>query len=302
MAGDPPLLTTEDVRQLERLSIASLSAIESGLTGQREGPTRTAAGLEFAEHRRYTPGDDLRRIDWGAYGRLRELLVKTAPSESRMWLSLMIDASRSMDAGGPNKLWYARRLAALLGTVALLRSDSVQVLVLSDGSSVAGGRLDAAGMLSVLAQEIARLPAGTQTELARSVARSRTAGQRTELSVLISDCLVPRADLEGALSQLARTARSGVLVHVLDAAEGQAGPAGGVELTDRETGERVRTLVTEQLRDRFAQRHAEFQARTEAACREAGVHYVGASTTVDPRELLFEAARTGRLVRSSPAG
>src|ERR1700742_4179811 len=102
MAGEPPLLSNDDVRRLERLSIASLDAIEAGMTGQREGPARTAAGLEFAEHRRYTPGDDLRRIDWNAYGRLRELLIKNSPSESRIWLSLMIDASRSMDSGEPN--------------------------------------------------------------------------------------------------------------------------------------------------------------------------------------------------------
>jgi uncharacterized protein (DUF58 family) len=302
MAVDPPLLTTGDVRKLERLSLTSLSAIEAGFTGQREGPRRTAAGIEFAEHRRYTPGDDIRRIDWGVYGRMRELLVKTAPSESRIWMSLMIDASRSMDAGEPDKLWYARRLAALLGTVALLRSDSVQVHVLSDGDSVAGGRLDAAGMLSVLTQEIARLPGGTRTELARSVARSRTTGERTELSVLISDCLVPAGDLAGALGQLARTARSPVLVHVLDPAEAQAGPTGGIELTDRETGERVRTVVTQQLAERFAERHAEFQARTAEACRKAAVFYVAAPTTVDPLDLLFETARTGRLVRSTPIG
>jgi uncharacterized protein (DUF58 family) len=302
MAADPPLLTTGDVRKLERLSLTSLSAIEAGFTGQREGPTRTAAGLEFAEHRRYTPGDDIRRIDWSVYGRMRELLVKTAPSESRIWMSLMIDASRSMDTGEPNKLWYARRLAALLGTVALLRSDSVQVHVLSDGGSVAGGRLDAAGMLSVLTQEIARLPGGTRTELARSVARSRTAGERTEMSVLISDCLVPAGDLDSALGQLAHTARSPVLVHVLDPAEGVAGPTGSIELTDRETGERVRTVVTEQLAERFAERHAEFEARIEEACRKAGVFHVGAPTAVDPLDLLFETARTGRLVRATPVG
>ena len=299
MAGEPPLLSSEDVRRLERLSIASLDAVEAGLTGQRQGPARMAAGLEFAEHRRYTPGDDLRRIDWNVYGRLRELLVKTAPSESRIWLSEMIDVSRSMDSGNPNKLWYARRLAALLGTVALLRADSVQVHVLSDGDSIAGGRLDAAGMLSVLAQEVARLPTGTGTGLARSVARSRAAGERTELGILISDCLVAFADLQGALSQLSKTARSAVLVHVLDEEEGRAGPTGGVELTDRETGEQLRTLVTDELRGRLAERYEQFRARTEAACRDAGVHYLAAPTSVDPLELLLEAARTGRLLRSA---
>ncbi|HEX5195349.1 MAG TPA: DUF58 domain-containing protein [Solirubrobacteraceae bacterium] len=299
MADPAPLLSSDDVRRLERLSIASLDAIEAGLTGQREGPARTAAGLEFAEHRRYTPGDDLRRIDWNVYGRLRELLVKTAPSESRIWLSEMIDASRSMDAGEPNKLWYARRLAALLGTVALLRSDSVQVHVLADGGSIAGGRLDAARMVSVLAREITELPAGTETELARSVARSRAVGERTELGVLISDCLVGAADLEAALAQLAKTARAAVLVHVLDPAEGEAGPTGGVELTDRETGERLRTLVTDQLRVRLAERYQQFRARVQDACVQASAHYVAAPTTIDPLALLLDTARIGRVLRSA---
>jgi uncharacterized protein (DUF58 family) len=295
----PALLRSDDVRRLERLSMASLDALEAGLTGEREGPARTASGLEFAEHRRYGPGDDLRRIDWNVYARLRELLVKTAPSESRIWLSEMIDASRSMDSGNPNKLWYARRLAALLGTVALMRSDSVQVHVLADGGSTAGGRLDAAGMVAVLAQEIARLPGGTTTQLARSVARSRAAGDRTELGVLISDCLVATADLDEALSQLSRTARAPVLVHVLDPDEGRAGPIGGVELTDRETGERLRTLVTDHLRERLGERYEQFRARVRAACQAAGVHYLAAATTVDPLELLLDTARTGRLLRAT---
>jgi uncharacterized protein (DUF58 family) len=297
MVAAAPLLSSEDVRRLERLSITSLHAIEAGLTGQREGPARTASGLEFAEHRRYAPGDDLRRIDWNVYGRLRELLVKTAPSESRIWLSAMIDASRSMDSGDPNKLWYARRFAALLGTVALLRSDSVQVHVLADGGSIAGGRVDAAGMVAVLAQEIARLPAGTATQLTGSVARSRAVGERTELGVLISDCLVAPGDLKAALSQLSRTARAAVLVHVLDPEEARAGPIGGVELTDRETGERLRTLVTDQLRERLSERYQQFRARVQAACQGAQVHYVPAMTTIDPLELLLDGAREGRLLR-----
>jgi hypothetical protein len=154
-------------------------------------------------------------------------------------------------------------------------------------------------MVAVLAQEIARLPGGTTTQLARSVARSRAAGDRTELGVLISDCLVATADLDEALSQLSRTARAPVLVHVLDPDEGRAGPIGGVELTDRETGERLRTLVTDHLRERLGERYEQFRARVRAACQAAGVHYLAAATTVDPLELLLDTARTGRLLRAT---
>jgi uncharacterized protein (DUF58 family) len=297
MDSGPPLLSTEDVRRLERLTISSLDAIEAGLIGQREGPRRSATGVEFAEHRRYGPGDDLRRIDWNAYGRIGELLVKTAPDKARVWLSILLDTSRSMDHGEPTKLHYGRRLAALLGAVALLRSDSVQVRVLSDGESVAGGRVDAVGMLGVLASEVQRLPAGRGTELARSIAHAGLVGERSELVALVSDCLVASDDLAAALSQLARSSRSAVLLHVLDPRDAIAGPIGDFELRDRETDEERRTRVTEQLQLRYAERYAEFRSQTEARCRTAGVHYVPATTSVDPLELLFEIARTGALVR-----
>jgi uncharacterized protein (DUF58 family) len=297
MAGEASLLTQDDVRQLERLSLASLDALNSGLTGQREGAGRSAGGVEFAENRRYAPGDDLRRIDWHAYGRLRELLVNTAPAQARLWLSILLDTSASMGSNRAGKLSYGRRLAALLGTVALLRSDAVQLQVISDAGAISGGRLDTSGMLGVLAQEAARLPTGQTTQLAASIARATIYAERTGLVVLISDCLVSGDELAAALEQLTRAARSAVLLHVLDPAEASAGPLGAVELRDSETGRRVRTVVTEQSRSRYAERYAAYRTETERRCRSAGVRYIPAVTDVDPLELLAEIARMGALIR-----
>jgi len=122
--GDPqrgPLLDRADIQVLERLSVESLDAIVTGLVGQRDGPGQTV-GFEFSDYRRYTPGDDVRRIDWNIYARLRELHVRTAPQEASLALSVLLDASRSMDSGEPNKLRFGRRLAALLAAVRSLRT------------------------------------------------------------------------------------------------------------------------------------------------------------------------------------
>jgi uncharacterized protein (DUF58 family) len=297
MTEDAPLLSGGDVRRLTRLAITAPGAVQAGLIGPRPGPGRSTSQVEFAEHRRYVPGDDPRRIDWGAYGRLRELLVKTTPDPGRVTVSLMLDGSRSMDSGEPSKLRYGRRLTALLGAIALLRSDPVRVQMLADGDAVAGGLLASPGLVAVLTGEIERLPVGTTTELARSVAAATVAGTRVELAVLISDCLVAPADLEAALSGLARAARSATLVQLLDPAEAVAGPLGAAELRDHETGELLRTLVTEQLRDRYAERYAQFRAETEAACQAAGVGYVAADTSADALELLFALASDGALLQ-----
>jgi uncharacterized protein (DUF58 family) len=297
MTEDAPLLGAGDVRRLTRLAITAPGALQAGLIGPRPGPGRSTSQVEFAEHRRYVPGDDLRRIDWGAYGRLRELLVKTTPDPGRVTVSLMLDGSRSMDSGVPNKLHYGRRLTALLGAVALLRSDPVRVQMLADGGAVAGGLLASPGLVAVLTSEIERLPPGTTTELARSVAAATIAGTRVELAVLISDCLVTPDDLAAALSRLARAGRSATLVQLLDPAEAVAGPLGAAELRDHETGELLRTLVTQPVRERYAERYAQFRAETEAACAGAGVRHVAADTSADALELVFALAAEGAVLQ-----
>jgi uncharacterized protein (DUF58 family) len=290
------LLASEDIRQLERLSLRALESVRVGLAGQREGPTR-GVGVEFADYRPYTHGDDLRRIDWNVYGRLRELLVKTSPIEAHVWLSVLVDASRSMDQGNPNKLHYARRLAALLGAVALMHGDAVQVQVLSDGASVAGGRLDAAGLLRTLTAEVAALPAGRQTQLESSMRRARATGDHAEVAVLISDGLTAPGDLEGALMELAQAARSSAFVHVVDEGEGDAGVSGVAQLSDSETGERLEVAITDQTRMRYRERYREFRQGVEAACRSAGVGYLTARASVDALEFVIASAREGSILR-----
>jgi uncharacterized protein (DUF58 family) len=296
-AGGAALLGSEDIRALEQLSLDSLAALVAGLAGEREGPGRSA-GFEFVDYRRYTPGDDIRRIDWNVYARLRELHVRTAPQEARVWLDVLLDASRSMDFGGPNKLRYGRRLAALLGAVALLRTDAVQVHTLADGGAASGGMLDSADMLGSLVDELQQLPVGRTTELADSVRAARDAGGQPELAVLISDALVTSDDLGLALRELRRGARSATLLHVVSPEEADSGPPGAIQLLDRETNRRIETLITEEVREQFAAQAERFRTRVEEQCATHRVHYIQASTTVDPLELLTGLAREETLLRA----
>jgi len=299
-AARRPLLDGDDIRALEGLSLDSLAALLAGLGGQREGPGRSA-GFEFVDYRPYTPGDDGRRIDWNIYARLRELQVRTAPQEARVWLSVLLDVSRSMDFGEPNKLYYGRRLAALLGVVALLRTDAIQVHTLGDGGASSGGLLDSAGMLGVLVDQLVQLPVGQTTALASSLRAARDTGGQPELAVLISDALVVGEDLNLALRELARGARSATLLHVVSPEDEDGGPTGAIQLVDRETNRRIETLITEEVQERFAQQALRFRARVELQCRANGVHYAAASTDTDPLELLLRVARERTLLRTGAA-
>jgi uncharacterized protein (DUF58 family) len=296
-----PLLDRRDIRALEGLSLESLEAIVAGLIGQREAPGRSA-GLEFADYRRYNPGDDVRRIDWNIYARLHELHVRTAPQEASLWLSVLLDASRSMDSGEPSKLRYGRRLAALLGAVALLRGDAVEVHVLSDGDSVTSGSFDSGGdALGAMVSELERLPAGRTTQLEQSIRRSSKSGWEAEMEVLVSDALVPSDELSDALAELARSARSTTLVHVSDSVESVGGWLGSSLLLDSETGQRRDAMITPEVQQRYAERYAQWCRQIELQCRSHGVRYVRADVTVDPLELLLAGAREQSLVRAAPA-
>jgi uncharacterized protein (DUF58 family) len=244
----------------------------------------------------------LRRVDWNIYARLGEAFVKTAPSEGHLAIALLIDGSASMDGGGPprargaSKFRYAQRLAATLGAIALLRADAAEAHVLADGESWAGGRLSAPSSVVPLIEELADLPRGARTDLPASVRAYRRRHSDTEVAVLITDGLVESDSLSEALEELRRSADSATLVHVIDDGEFDVDFRGPVQLRDRETGERMLVEVTAALSRRYAtgfERLAE-QARTAAI--RAGVGYVRALTSVQPLDLLLEAARSAELV------
>jgi hypothetical protein len=94
--------------------------------GERRSPKR-GQSVEFSDFRPYVAGDDFRRIDWNAYARLERFFIKLFVEEEDLAVHLLVDASRSMDWGEPNKLWYATRVAGALGYIALAGLDRVTV-------------------------------------------------------------------------------------------------------------------------------------------------------------------------------
>ena len=95
---------------------------------------RRGQSVEFADYRNYTAGDDLRQLDWNAYARLERLFVKLFVEEEDVTVHVLVDASRSMDFGEPNKLDAARRAAAALAYLGLASMDRVSVAFLGDGA------------------------------------------------------------------------------------------------------------------------------------------------------------------------
>src|SRR3990172_7129554 len=123
---DPTVFDEAFLRQLERLLLVMRSPVRGGLKGGRRSVKR-GQSVEFADYRDYTPGDDLRQLDWNVYARLEKLFVKLFIEEEDITISVLVDASASMAAGSPSKLLFAKRAAAALGYVGLASEDRVVV-------------------------------------------------------------------------------------------------------------------------------------------------------------------------------
>src|SRR5580704_15209136 len=120
----PQLLDPEFLHKLEQLELVSKKIFVGRTKGERKSKRR-GSSVEFADHRNYSVGDDLRHIDWNVYGRLNKLFLKLFLEEEDLHFYTLIDTSLSMDFGDPTKLHYAKQVAAALSFIGLVNHDRV---------------------------------------------------------------------------------------------------------------------------------------------------------------------------------
>jgi uncharacterized protein (DUF58 family) len=208
----------------------------------------------------------------------------------------LLDGSRSMDDGRPSRFRYAQELGAMLGTVALLGSDIVEVHMLADGGAYTGARLAAPHLITELIEEVGGLPRGVHTDLAASLREYRRGAEPADLAVLLTDGLAEPTALAEAVNELAGSARGAALVHLVESEAAMATLEGSFELEDRETGETIVVEVTPRIRATYEERVAAATEQLKDSCADNGVTYVPAPTDVAPLDLLFGAARDAALV------
>ena len=172
------------LRKLEYLSIVARRVFGGGLRAERRS-RKVGAGIEFADHRDYAPGDDLRYVDWAIYARLERLLLRLFQEEEDLHVYLLIDRSASMAASG--KLDQATRIAAALAYVGLANLDRISVVPFSsDTQPVVRPKRGRGAVLPILKFLEALEPHGSTSLLAAAEAFVRRA-PRPGLAVLISD-------------------------------------------------------------------------------------------------------------------
>lgn len=291
------LLDEATLRQLMRIQLDRGRSFTDWLAGEHEGQRKVQA-LEFEDYRNYTPGDDFRLIDWNAYARLGDLFVRTSLSEETLSISLLLDCSRSMDWGTPNKFRYAKQLAAALGALALMHGDRVRIFGLGDGQALPGAPLYGPSELATLTGDLEHLPVLPTTDLHGSVAAFQQVAPPHGVVILLSDLLAPLDQIE-TLKFLELQGRFVVVVHIVDPEEAAPVLHGMVELRDRETGVTSLRSLTQATRQQYSKRFQERTALIEARLAAGNVRYATASTSLAPIDLVSNGLRQDGVVISA---
>jgi uncharacterized protein (DUF58 family) len=318
--SDPRLFDEPFLRKLERLAILSRRAMAGQLQGERRSPKR-GQSVEFADFRPYVPGDDFRRIDWNAYARLERFFIKLFVEEQDLTVHLLVDASRSMDWGEPNKLWYAARAAGALGYVALSGLDRVTVTTLRTGHDGSGsyfpprrGKQQAMALFAFLqalgrssASAPSRPPVSQPPDPPAALAprlRAYAAAAASPGPLLLLSDLMDEGWADG-LRALAARGFEVTIVHVLSPDEVNpeasawlsAAPTGDFKLLDVETGGEIEITADFETLARYREGLVAWQDELRRFCGARGMHYVPVETSVPFEELLFALLRQRGVLR-----
>lgn len=295
MTTPAPLLDPRFLRQLDRLSILTRRAMAGEIQGERRSPKR-GASVEFADFRAYTPGDDIRQIDWNLYARMERVFLKLFVAEEELSVHLVVDTSASMDWGDPNKLQFARQAAAAFGYIALSNLDRVSVTAFAAGSTV--GQLPGVrgkrGAVPLF-QFLQRLPAGQGGNLAASCHRYMQLARTPGPLLLCSDLL--ETGWKDALHALASRPFEITLLHILAPQELEPALDGDFRLTDVEGGPSVEISADIELIQRYKANLARWRAEIESFCSGRGINYIAVDTSVPIEEFVLGRMRRRGMLR-----
>lgn len=288
---DEPLLNPELLARLEQLELVTRKIFRGRLKGERRGP-RKGQSVEFADFRGYSPGDDLRRIDWNLYARLDRLFLKLFLEEEDLHFYALIDDSRSMDFGQPTKLTFAKKLAAALGFVGLVRGDRVKIETLSATGPAFRGRASLYPMLD----RLEAIKAEGKTSLAQGVRNFCLRNRGKGIVILLSD-LMDKHGYEEALRYLVARQMDAYVVHVLSREELEPDIKGDLKLIDCEDSDIAEVTVSGPLLKRYEQTLAKFVEGAKSHCSRRGMSYILANNQMPVDRLVMTYLRERGLVR-----
>jgi uncharacterized protein (DUF58 family) len=290
MASPERYLRPDVIRQVARLDLRARFIVEGFLAGLHASPFQ-GFSVEFSEHRRYVPGDDLKDLDWGVYARTDKYYLRKYQAETNLVGHLALDLSGSMGytyRQDLTKFDYCVCLAAALGYLMIHQQDPVGLVAFDTQIKTSlpprSRRSHLATMLSVLS---GLKPEGP-SDIGASLHQLAALAQGRGLVMLFSDLLADPEPILAGLHHLRHRGHEVIVFHVLDEAEAHFPFDGVVALTDPETGERVPDVDARDERAGYLAELEAFRSAFREDCARAGIDYVAMDTSINFDKALLE--------------
>ena len=279
---------------MKGMELRARMVVEGFIAGMHKSPYH-GFSVEFAEHRQYMPGDNIRDIDWKVYAKRDRFYIKQYEEETNLKAYLLLDCSASMayrSGGRVMKLDYARLLAAALSYMMLRQRDAVGMVAFDEKIRRYVPPRSKYGHLHVLLSEIAGQAPSNTTDVAGTLHEMAERIKRRGLVIVLSDLLDEADHIISGLKHFRYNRHEVIVFHILDPRERDFAFPREAIFKDMETGEELTTLPY-QIKKDYAQAVRGFADEIAAACRQANIDYhpIDTATPFDKALYAFLAKR-----------
>ncbi len=256
--------------KLNTLKMSLTMRLNQGMSGVRKSGAK-GTSVEFSDFREYMLGDDIRRIDWNAYGRTDKLYIKQFMEEKEGIFQIFIDTSKSMLYGKIPKSTMALQVAGALSYIILNNLDRVYINEMKENSVIRGKGVTGASAFPHILNDLSRMNFDGKTTLNKTILSRpvRTGG----VSIIISDFLDAEG-IEEAVKYLAYKKQTIVLIQILAKEELQIDYEGTVNIQDVETGERVKITMSNTVIKAYKEQLNNLQKSLKNLTKKYGASYI----------------------------
>lgn len=268
------MIEVDFVEILDRFNVA----LKKNSTELHEGEQKSAStgqGMIFEDHKKYVPGDDIRKMDWKVYARTDEFYLKRFEQEKSVTLHILIDRSSSMDYGENNKFDYAAKLGLATAYMTGKTNDRFRLSVFSETiTDISSARRNP--NMGDMVETLNSLRKTPESLVERCVTEYSNRIQNKSVVVIVSDFLTDVEQIESALKRLKNS--DVVLVNTLDSSELDPDLHGDKILKDPESDSTVRTYLSKRTRTNYRAQLEEHTAEIEEIAQKYGAQYLKVST------------------------
>jgi uncharacterized protein (DUF58 family) len=289
------LLDPVFMSRLDALDVLSRKILQGKLQGERRSKRR-GQSVEFADHRPYVAGDDLRFVDWNVYGRLEQLFLKLYLEEQDLTVHIVADASASMSFGEPSKELFIKKLTAALGYVSLVNNNRVTISFIADGVTAQLANMRGRNYLNNMAECLLTADCDGFSNFDNSCRQLAAGLIGSGVMIVLSDFLF-KEGYDSGLRRLIGRQYDLYAIQVLCPQELSPNLSGELKLIDIEDADAAEITVSAALSKYYKRNLTAYCNELKDFCTRRGAVYVLANSADSVESLVLNYLRRIRLLR-----